>query len=334
MLKQSALGIFSLLLSTPSMAFGSSPPNSPPNNPPPAEEPVTSRMPTDPVSGGAAFLVLPNGKSLTSIRVSGSGLSLARGSGTSFGSSAQAAYRSLKQASQAETNHKVQWVFMDLDRGRVIEQSRSPNKRIFGASSSKVFVGATLLDKQKGDISSSQLQLMADMLVVSSNSAWTTLQTQIGDGNSDRGRQRNYAFTQRMGYPKTHGFQGWWDDLHGNELTAAETADFLYDTYQGRYEGAETLWKLMHTCRTGASRGRKYLPTSIYVGGKTGTYSGPTYDTDIGDDVDVRIANHIIFFNAGGREYGLVVLANTGSDESAALLAGGLYQEHVLGRRL
>ncbi len=324
--------LFSALILAPvaTQAFGSQPPQ---NTPDPDPIPSGS-MPTDPDSGGADFLKLPNGKALSSIRVSGSALSLSKGSGSSFGSTAQAAYKTLKQASQTTDAYKVQWVFMDLGTGHVIDQSRNPDKRIFGASSSKVFVAGTLLDHQDGELSSSQLQLMADMLVVSSNTAWTSLQKEIGDGDSNKGRERNYAFTQRMGYAKTHGFQGYWGNIHGNELTASDTAKFIYDVYQGRFEGAEYLWKLMHTCRTGASRGRKYLPTSLYVGGKTGTYSGPTYDTDLGKDVTVAIANHIVVFNAGGKQYGLVVLANTGSDESAAVLAGGLYQEHVLGRRL
>ena len=35
----------------------------------------------------------------------------------------------------------------------------------------------------------------------------------------------------------------------------------------------------------------------------------------------------VIVFNVGGREYGLSILADTGKDESAAALAGGIYRE-------
>lgn len=306
-------------------------PVTPPASPP--TDPSNIHMPTSP-ERDSAFMILPGGKDLSRIQVSDSSLYLVKGNGTAFGSSAKAAYKKLKEESQSIHNYKVQWAFMDLDKGEIIAQSRSSDKRIFGASSSKVFVAATLLDLKEGELSSSQLQQMADMIVVSSNTAWTNLQSIIGNGSSDLGRQRNYEFTQRMGYSKTHGFQGWWSNLHGNELTAADTVQFLYDTYHGKYTGAETLWKLMYTSRTGSSKAKKYLPSTLYVGGKTGTYDGSTYDSDLEQNVSVKVRNHLIVFYANGRQYGLMVLANTGSEESSALLAGGLYREFILGEIL
>ncbi len=285
-------------------------------------------MPTNPVTD-SDFTRLPNGTKLSEIRVSGSRLSLAKGSGNSFSSSKQKAYEKLKQATKDQTNHKVQWVFMDLDANRVIDQSLSADRAMFGASTSKIFVGAALLDRKGGNISKSQLQLMADMLVVSSNTAWTNLQKQIGDGSADKGRERIYNFTQRMGYEKTMGFQGYWGDVHGNELTASELGEFMHDLYKGNFPGAETEWKIMHACRTGASRGRKYLPKSLYVGGKTGTYRGSTEDAETGRSTTVNVKNHVLTFHSEGRQYALAVLANDGSDESAALLAGGLYREYA-----
>ena len=285
-------------------------------------------MPTNP-ENDREFVILPGGKDLRTISVSGTKLSVSRGSGQTFGATARKAYEKIKADSQADPNHKVHWVLMDLDGHRVIEQSLNANKKLFGASSSKIFVGASLLDKQAGAISSSQLQLMSNMLVVSSNEAWTNLQAQVGDGDSNKGRSRNLEFTQRMGYEQTRGFQGYLGNLHGNELTAAETAEFLHDTYKANYPGAETLWKLMYTCRTGASRGRKYLPTSLYVGGKTGTYDGSTENPETGKNYNVAIRNHVLIFNVNQRQYGLVILANTGSDESAAVLAGGLIRDYA-----
>lgn len=296
---------------------------------------TAAALPTNPVTD-PEFTRLPNGKNLGSISVSGSRLTLARGMGNSFGSSARAAYARLKADSQSNPDHRVQWVLMDLDAHRVVDMSLSHNRKIFGASSSKPFVGATLLDQKGGDLTSSQLQQMAEMLVVSSNTAWTSLQTQIGGGDSNRGRESIHNFTQRMGYERTRGFQGYWGRLHGNELTAYESAEFLHDTYKGNYPGAETLWKLMHACRTGASRGRKYIPSSIYVGGKTGTYDGPTENPETGKTTNpdgssyqVAVRNHLLVFNIGGRQYALTILADTGSDESAAVLAGGLIREYL-----
>jgi hypothetical protein len=170
---------------------------------------------------------------------------------------------------------------------------------------------------------------MADMLVVSSNSAWTELQKEIGNGSSNRGREFIHNFTQEMGYPLTRGFQGYWGDLHGNELVPDESVEMLYDTYHNNYTGAETLWKIMYTCRTGSSKGLKYIPQNIFVGGKTGTYSGPTENPENGQRYNVQVRNHLLIFNVAGVQYGLAIFANDGKDESVALLAGGLIREYT-----
>lgn len=274
------------------------------------------------------FTKMPDGRDLSVISVSGSKLSLTKGTGTAFTDARKQEYMKLKSATQTDPDHNVQWVLMDLDSHKVLDKSLSSNRKLFGASSSKVYVAATLLDQQNGTLTSSQLQLMANMLVVSSNEAWTTLQSQIGGGNSDKGRQAIQAFTAKMGYAQTRGFQGYLGKVHGNELVPDEAVEMLYDIYTSAFPGAALQWKLMHTCRTGASRGLKYIPKTIYVGGKTGTYDGPTENPDTGKSYEVAVRNHLMVFNAGGREYGLAVLANSGSDESAALLAGGLIREY------
>lgn len=238
-------------------------------------------------------------------------------------------YLKLKKDSQENISHAVHWSFMNLDTHEVIAQSKNAGKRIFGASSSKIYVGAALLDKQKGQISNAQIQKMADMIVVSSNTAWTSLQQEVGDGNANKGREYIYNFTQDLGHAETRGFQGYLGDLHGNELLAYETVDFLYDIYTKAFPGAETLWKLMYTSRTGASRGKKYIPKNIFVGGKTGTYAGQTENPETGASYNVNVRNHVMVFNINGVQYGLAVFANNGSDESAALLAGGLIREYA-----
>jgi len=280
-------------------------------------------------SRSTSFLTLPDGRKLSDIKVKDRPLSLAKGRGRSFSSSDKRDYEKLKRETQTEVGHKVQWTFMNLDTGRVIERSLSADRKIFGASSSKIYVGAALLDRQNGRLSRSQTQKMADMLVVSSNSAWTSMQREIGSGSSDKGRERIHRFTQRMGYEKTRGFQGYWGDIHGNELTPDESAQTLYDIYQNNFKGAETLWKIMYTCRTGINRGRNYLPKNLYVGGKTGSYSGPTENPQTGETYNVRMKNHLLVFAVDGVQYGLAVLANSGVDKSAALLAGGLIREHT-----
>jgi hypothetical protein len=283
-------------------------------------------MPTNPVTD-AEFMRLPDGSSLSDIKVSGVRLGLSHGTGKAFTPAVNAKYQSVKEDAMKNPNSRVQFVLMDLDAHRIVEQSASAGRRLFGASVAKVYVASTLMDKQKGTMTASQKQLFADMLVVSSNTAWTNLQAQIGNGNSDKGREAIFNFTQRMGYVNTRGWQGSWGSRHGNELTAADLAELLHDTYKGRYAGAEIFWKFMHTCRTGGERGRKYLPSNLIVGGKTGTYDGPTQIDGVTTSVKVR--NHIMVFNWNGHQYGLTILADTGSDETAAALAGGLIREYL-----
>lgn len=292
-------------------------------------------LPSNPVTD-PDFMKLPDGSKLNQIKVKGTSLYLVKGTGNSFSSSHQADFEQLYDNSKSDPNTEFQWVLMNLDTHQVIDQSLSAQRKFFGASVSKIFVSGTLLDWQNGAISNSQKQLMADMLVVSSNTAWTNLQKQIGNGNSNLGRERIHDFTQRMGYERTRGFQGWWGDIHGNELTARELAEFLYDTYQGHYPGAEYNWKIMHTSRTGTNRAKKYLPSSVYVGGKTGTYHGETVDPETGKSTfpdgrpyTVRMNSQVIVFYYEGRQYALTILANTGTDSTASLLAGGLFRRFV-----
>lgn len=274
------------------------------------------------------FMTLPNGLKLSSISVSGAPLSLTRGSGSAFTASLKLDYQNLKKATQTDPNHKVQWTLMDLSSHKVVAKSLSSQKKLFGASSSKIYVGSTFVEKQKGVLSTSQMQLMADMLVVSSNVAWVSLQSLIGDGDADKGRQLINTFTKKMGYLNTRGYQGYLGSVHGNELIPAEAVETLYDLYHNSFSGAAIIWKLMHTCRTGASRGLKYIPSNFYVGGKTGTYDGPTEDPETGANYNVAIRNHLLVFYVGGRQYGLAILSNSGTDQSAALLAGGLIREY------
>lgn len=273
------------------------------------------------------FIRLSNGTKLSSLKVNGVALKLIAGTGQTLSASKYQEYLKLRNASETQPQHLVQWSFADLETGEILARSASAHKKYFGASSSKIFVGATLLDKHNGAISSSQLQQMADMIVVSSNTAWTSMQRDIGGGDANKGRERIHQFTQRMGYTLTRGFQGYWGSIHGNELVPDETAEMLFDTYHNQYPGAETLWKMMYTCRTGANRGLKYIPKNIYVGGKTGTYSGPTENPETGKTHNVNMKNHVLTFNINGTQYGLVIFANNGSDESVALLAGGLVQD-------
>lgn len=279
------------------------------------------------------------------------GLGQTKGAGVAFTKAHCDKFRKIYNDSKLSTNKKVQWVLMSMDspvKGTIIDQSSNPHQRIFGASTSKIFVAGALLDRRGGKLKGGELDLMKAMIISSSNTAWSQLQAALGDGSWTMGQKRNLEFTQRKGYSATRGFSGnipganlgaeyktldgreltSAGSLHGNELTARETTDFLYDTYHGNYAGANILYQIMNAYRTGRAKGDKYIPTSIPVGGKTGTYTGETIE--LGRPVVVSVRNTAMYFKGrDGRTYGLTVLANTGLDETSALLAGGLIRQYA-----
>jgi hypothetical protein len=289
----------------------------------------------------ANFLKLSSGENLSKLRVRGRGLSLTRGGGGTFSKKREASFSKLYAEGKNTANAPYQWVVMNLDTGKILDQSKSADMKMFGASVSKIFVGATYVHTQSGEIDKQHLQRLANMLVVSSNPAWLQLQKDIGNGNANEGRKTIHEFTQSMGYERTRGFQNYLktdnnEEIHGNELTAKELAAFLYDTYWQKYEGAEVMWKLMHTLRTGGSKANKYLPSNLYLGGKTGTYSGSTVDPETGAEhfpngkkYSVQVRHQVVVFNYEGTQYALALLTNKASNEHVSLLAAGLFNKII-----
>ncbi len=237
-----------------------------------------------------------------------------------------------KQYCELKKKHDIQWVLSDLETGKAISRSKNAKMVFFGASASKIFVAAALLDKQKGELTTSQLRQMTKMIVVSDNTAWKALQKQVGDGKSgDSGPKAIDEFTKKMGYKKTRGFRGWRrGKIHGNELNAFELSKFLFHTYHNRYPGAEILWKLMYACKTGTNKGNYYMPKGVSIGGKTGTYDGPNTSPRTIAWQTIMARNHVMIFNMGGRQYGLSILSNRGKDRDVSILAGGLVREYII----
>ena len=252
-----------------------------------------------------------------------------RGRGITFGAKQEKQYCRLKKSSE------VQWALSDLTTGKILSSSENASEVFFGASASKVFVAAALLDKQNGEVSQNQLILMTRMIVRSDNPAWKELQRQVGtNGTDDSGRQAVHAFAAKMGYENLRPFQGWMtrkdgSRVHGNELNSMAVAQFLSDTYHNRYPGAEILWKIMHATRTGNKKINKYTPKEIYIAGKTGTYHGPNESRDTIKHAAIKARNHITVFNIDDRDYSLTIFSNSGRDEDVAVLGGGLMREYL-----
>lgn len=252
-----------------------------------------------------------------------------KGSGVSFGPQQRKRYCALKK------NKDIQWTLTDLATGRIISRSTNAGEVFFGASTSKIFVAAALLDKQDGQLSREQLLLMTRMIVRSDNHAWKELQRQVGrNGSDDDGRRAVHGFIQKMGYENLRGFQGWMtmengSRLHGNELNSLAVAEFLFDTCHNRYPGAEILWKIMHATRTGSRKINKYTPKYVCIAGKTGTYHGPNESRDTINHLKIKAHNHAAVLDINGNYYSLTILSNTGCDEDVAVLGGGLMREYL-----
>jgi hypothetical protein len=278
------------------------------------------------------FFTLENDIDLRSLGGANVGdlLTRVKGKGSLFGEKQRKRYCEL-----TENAEQVQWVLNNLESGEVISKSPNADKLFFGASVSKLFVAAALLNKQKGQLEKVQMDQLVRMIVVSDNHAWKELQRQVGDdGSNDSGREAIDEFVQQMGYTKIKGFQGWLrkEDgtrIHGNELNALQLSSFLYDTYQRNYEGAEVLWKVMHATRTGKSKIDKYTPSTVYIGGKTGTYHGPNVSPETIQQPTIKARNHAAVLKIDDRYYGLSIFTNTGSNEDVAILGGGLMREHL-----
>ncbi len=222
---------------------------------------------------------------------------LRRRTGAGKSLSAQSAYASLKQDS------KVHWVVRDLESGSVLGESANAHQNVYGASVSKALVVAALLDKRQGKLAASEWRLAFRLLVESDNSVWSTLENLAG------GKSAVDAFTKAMGYEKTQGSRS------GNQLNARELGDFLVDVHQQRFAGAEGLLKVMSACATGAAKAVKYVPSSVLLGGKTGTWNEYQHD--------------MRFVETGGKRTAIVVLTRRGKDEDVAVTFGGLLREYL-----
>lgn len=218
-----------------------------------------------------------------------------------------------------------QYQIVNSDTGVTVFESSDPSRNYYGASISKIFVAATLLDKQHGVLSPEQYKLVHAMITVSSNSAWRTLQKDIGDGNSNVGRERIHDFTQSMGYTNTRGFRGWLGTTHGNEVNCTELNKFMIDTYKNRYKGADVLWKIMLQTKTGKRKGLKYLP-KMPIAHKTGTYHGHTSHPQTKQIYVAQVHHHILSFNHKGTQYAACVLSDDGSDEVVARKVYSLFK--------
>lgn len=276
---------------------------------------------------------LPQGQSLSQITVRGTPLQLQHGLGQAWTARHDHRYRALMQMAatppKAMATPKIAWAVMSLPDEKILGFSPNHTQKFYGASVSKLYVGAAFLHQKKGRLTPAEVQILADMVVVSSNTAWQALQTRTGHGNNHSGQAFIQRFTENLGHHHTTSFRGWHGKLHGNEVCAKDMLQLLADTYHNRYQGAATLWQIMQTTRTATHKGQKYLPKNAITGGKTGTFRGYTINPDTQKPYFANVRHHAITITIGDHPYGVIILSDGLADEDIAIAAGGLFRELI-----
>ncbi len=230
-----------------------------------------------------------------------------------------------KYKSQNNSEYHIQWIIADIeDDFKVIDHSIDYEHNFYGASVVKSFTGAAWLDANDGKLDTlADLDLLIRMIRDSNNPAWIAIRKKIGEPSGA------VKFTSKMGYVKTRSHRNAYDGYLGNQINARETAELFFDTYHGNYQGADVMWRIFHTCRTGSTKAKYYLPQSLVVGGKTGSWD--------------ESYHHALTFRYEDRQYAMVVLTGRhytwnlrqlfngakGSNNKVAVMAGGLFREYI-----
>lgn len=246
------------------------------------------------------FFYVPSiGKNLAKIGKS-VGINMVRNKGRG-GKVNMESYKSLK------TKPSIYWAVYDVSGDRLIAASGNAKKNIYAASTSKAVVVATALNNNGGKLpSDADYGKAIRLLVISDNNMWTPLQTIAGGAGAVN------KFSKEMGYEMNPARSG------GNNINAIGMCEFWRDTLRGKYQGAEIVYKITSSCQTSTLRSRKYIPTTCYIGSKTGTYSTFSHDS--------------AWIQDGDRFYSISVLTdkNNGSEQVATMF-GGLFNEYIKG---
>lgn len=227
------------------------------------------------------------------------GIRLSRNKGLNSSGFSESSYQS------AKTNPNVYWAIYDISRDTLLASSSNAQKNVYGASVPKAFVAAAALANNNGNISSSDYEKMINLLVKSNNDVWTPLQNLAG------GAQKVNDWARSMGYKNQPA------RTLGNNANAIDMCKFWRDVCLDRFKGAEAIFRIASSCQTGASRSRKYMPSSVFIGSKTGTYLKSNHDCG--------------WVQVGDRFYAISVFTELGSSGSNAIanMWRGLFNEYV-----
>jgi hypothetical protein len=227
------------------------------------------------------------------------GISLSRNNGLNGSGFSQAKYQS------AKNNPNVYWAIYNITNDTLLAFSSNATKNVYGASVPKVFVASAALANNDGNISFADYEKIIKLLVKSDNEVWTPLQNLAGGG------QKVNDWAKRMGYRNQPARS------MGNNANAIDMCKLWRDVCRNNFNGAEVIFRISSSCQTSASKSRKYMPSSVFMGSKTGTYLKSNHDCG-------WVQNKENF-------YAISVLTELGSDGSdyIANMWRGLFNEYI-----
>ena len=245
------------------------------------------------------YFITSNGVDLSAIAKK-AGITLTRNKGLNSSGYSDAKYKAAKE------NSKVYWAVYDIDNEKLIASSSNARKNVYGASVPKILVASAAIDLNNGSFSSTtDYDYLIKLLVKSNNDVWTPLQNKAGGADAVN------AWAAKRGY----GMQP--ARTKGNNANAIGMCEFYKDVCKNEFKGAEVIFKVSNSCQTSASRSRKYMPSNVFMGGKTGTYQSSNHDC--------------CWISKDGKLYSICVLTELGGagSEAIAQMFRGLYNEYI-----
>ena len=254
-------------------------------------------------SGDSNFFTTSTGINLSDLAKK-VGITLSRNRGLNSNGYSETKYQ------QNKKNSKVYWAVYDISNDSLIASSANANKTVYGASVPKVLVASAALSNNNGKMpTSADYSKIIQLLVKSNNDVWTPIQNIAGGAGAVN------EWAKKMGYNMQPARNG------GNNASAIGMCKFWRDVCQNKFEGAEIIFRVTNSCQTSASRSRKYMPSNVLIGGKTGTYNTSNHDC-----CWIQVEDKFYSINV------LTELGSNGSDVIACMFRG-LYNEFISNQR-
>jgi len=163
---------------------------------------------------------------------------------------------------------KVMWSVYDITGNRFLAESTNSGKNIYGASVPKICVASAAFAKNNGTLpSDSDYVKVMKLLVNSDNAVWDYI------GKLAGGDQAVNSWAKSLGFTMNPARRG------GNTCNAHDLSLFWNAICRNQIAGSENIFKISSSCKTDASRARKFMPKNVYMGGKTGSWSNYNHDT-------------------------------------------------------